>query len=151
MDDELTFGQWLRRQRKAHDLTQAELAGKVDCAVGTIRKLEADELRPSKEIAARLAAQLGVPEADRAAFVAFARGLAPGEWPHSGAPSTASGGPGKAPPRGRADATLPSEPGAARDVAPRVAGLPILLTPFIGREHEVAVVRQELLRPSFAC
>lgn len=48
MDEELTFGQWLRRSRKARDLTQTALARQVSCALSTIRKLEADELRPSK-------------------------------------------------------------------------------------------------------
>ena len=74
MDAELTFGQWLRRTRKAYDLTQAELAVQAGCAVGTLRKLEADELRPSKQLAAGLANVFGIPEAERAAFVAYARG-----------------------------------------------------------------------------
>jgi predicted ATPase/class 3 adenylate cyclase len=76
LDEELTFGQWLRRSRKARDLTQTELAGQVSCGLGTIRKLEADELRPSKELAERLAAHFGVPELERAVFVAYARGQA---------------------------------------------------------------------------
>jgi len=76
MDPELTFGQWLRRNRKAYDLTQAELALQAGCAVGTLRKFEADELRPSKQLAARLANVLGIPEAERTAFVAYARGQA---------------------------------------------------------------------------
>ncbi len=76
MDEELTFGQWLRRGRKARDLTQAELGRCVGCAAGTIRKLEADELRPSREVATRIAAQLGVPASEQEAFVAFARGQA---------------------------------------------------------------------------
>jgi class 3 adenylate cyclase len=76
MDEDLTFGQWLRRSRKARDLTQTDLAEQVSCALGTIRKLEADELRPSKELAARLVAHFGVPEGERAAFVAYARGQA---------------------------------------------------------------------------
>ena len=49
-----SFGEWLRRARKACDLTQAELAQRVGCAEGTIRNLEADALRPSKQLAARL-------------------------------------------------------------------------------------------------
>ncbi len=150
MDDELTFGQWLRRQRKAHDLTQAELARKVDCAVGTIRKLEADELRPSKEIAARLAAQLGVPEAERAPFVAFARGLADGSKtpvpplaarPHT-PPQHDAAVPAPVP-------VAPGEPTGGGDGVPNGGPsqmtLPIPPTPFIGREREVAAV-MELLR-----
>src|SRR6476646_4960559 len=73
MDAELTFGQWLRRRRKAYDLTQAELAVQAGCAVGTLRKLEADELIPSKQLAARLANVFDIPGAERAAFVAYAQ------------------------------------------------------------------------------
>jgi len=69
-----SFGEWLRRARKACDLTQAELAQQVGCAEGTIRNLEADGLRPSKQLAARLAAQLGLDEDAQAALVALARG-----------------------------------------------------------------------------
>lgn len=51
MDEQLAFGQWLKRRRKALDLTQAELARRAGCAAGTIRQLEAGELRPSKQLA----------------------------------------------------------------------------------------------------
>lgn len=74
MDDDPTFGQWLRYQRKIHDLTQTELAGHITCAVGTVRKLERDQLRPSKALAERVATVLGVPTAARPAFLHFARG-----------------------------------------------------------------------------
>src|SRR5262245_35542772 len=74
MDTITSFGEWLRRARKARDLTQAELAQQVGCAEGTIRNLEADALRPSKQLAARLAAQLGLSPDAQAAMVGFARG-----------------------------------------------------------------------------
>src|SRR5262245_26166483 len=74
MDAIISFGEWLRRARKASDLTQSELAQRVGCAEGTIRNLEADALRPSKQLAARLTAQLGLPPDAQAAVVAFARG-----------------------------------------------------------------------------
>ena len=45
MDSTASFGYWLRRRRKALDLTQEALARQVGCAVITIRKIEADELR----------------------------------------------------------------------------------------------------------
>ena len=48
METITSFGEWLRRARKACDLTQAELAQQVGCAEGTIRNLEADTWRPSK-------------------------------------------------------------------------------------------------------
>src|SRR5262250_3196428 len=74
VDTNTSFGEWLRRARKTCDLTQAELAQRVGCAEGTIRNLEADALRPSKQLAARLAAQLGLPLDAQAAVIAFARG-----------------------------------------------------------------------------
>ncbi len=49
-----SFGYWLRRRRKALDLTQDELARQVGCAIGTLKKIETDERRPSKQLAERL-------------------------------------------------------------------------------------------------
>jgi hypothetical protein len=40
--DEALFGRWLRKRRKALDLTQKLLARRVGCSPSTIRKLEAD-------------------------------------------------------------------------------------------------------------
>ena len=76
MDTITSFGEWLRRARKASDLTQAELAQQIGCAEGTIRNLEADGLRPSKQLATRLAAHFGLNADTQAAIVAFARGSA---------------------------------------------------------------------------
>jgi ribosome-binding protein aMBF1 (putative translation factor) len=56
---ELSFGQELRELRRALDLTQAELANRVGCGVNAIRKLEAEERRPSRDLATRLASILG--------------------------------------------------------------------------------------------
>ncbi len=73
MERTSSFGYWLRRRRKALDLTQAELAQRVGCVVTTIKKLEADERRPSKQLAERLAECLQIPAPDRAAFLKAAR------------------------------------------------------------------------------
>ena len=56
MDSGPTFGDWLRRQRRALDLTRAELAASVGCSVSALRKFEADERRPSRPLAEALAA-----------------------------------------------------------------------------------------------
>ncbi|HSH79490.1 MAG TPA: helix-turn-helix transcriptional regulator, partial [Herpetosiphonaceae bacterium] len=61
-----SFGRTLKQRRKALDLTREELAGRVGCAVETIRKLETDARRPSRQIAERLAEQLQIPPAERA-------------------------------------------------------------------------------------
>jgi peptide/nickel transport system substrate-binding protein len=74
VDAETSFGRWLKQRRKALDLTQEALARRVGCATVTIRKLEAGELRPSRQVAERLAEHLGVEPAERPAFIRFARG-----------------------------------------------------------------------------
>src|SRR5919108_6387681 len=73
MDGHASFGYWLRRRRKALDLTQEQLAQRVGCAPGTIRKIEADERRPSKQLAELLADHLAIPAAERLAFLQAAR------------------------------------------------------------------------------
>ena len=73
MDGNASFGYWVRRQRKALDLTQAELARRVGCAEGTIRMIEADARRPSRQIAARFADYLAIAPPDRAIFIRAAR------------------------------------------------------------------------------
>jgi predicted ATPase/class 3 adenylate cyclase len=73
MAGDASFGYWVRRRRKALDLTQEELARRVGCAETTIRKIEVDARRPSRQIAERLAEQLELPEDLRAAFVQAAR------------------------------------------------------------------------------
>jgi len=73
MDETASFGYWLRRRRKALDLTQAALATRVGCALITIQKIEADERRPSREVAERLAGILEVPAQERAQFLRVAR------------------------------------------------------------------------------
>src|ERR1700682_1099782 len=74
MSTDQSFGDWLRQHRRALDLTQEELARQVGCSAITLRKLEAEERRPSKQIAERLAEGLQVPPGGRADFPRFARG-----------------------------------------------------------------------------
>jgi predicted ATPase/class 3 adenylate cyclase len=70
-----SFGYWVRRQRKALDLTQQALAERVGCSLAAIKKIEGDERRPSRQIAERLADSLGVPTGQREIFLETARGL----------------------------------------------------------------------------
>ena len=121
MDDTaVSFGDWLRRRRRALDLTQGELAREVGCSLGAIRKLEADERRPSPPMAARLAQVLRIPVADRDAFLRVAR--AEVALDRLGEPSSAD----------------------AQAAGPQRGGLPVFLTPLIGREGEVELVRRRL-------
>ena len=70
-----SFGYWLRRRRKALDLTQEALAQRVNCSGFSIRKIEADERRPSRRLAERLAASLAIPEEERRDFLDAARAV----------------------------------------------------------------------------
>jgi transcriptional regulator with XRE-family HTH domain len=69
-----SFGYWVRRRRLALDLTQADLARAVSCATITIAKIERDERRPSRQMAALLADHLAIPPDERARFLAAALG-----------------------------------------------------------------------------
>ncbi|MBV7339894.1 AAA family ATPase [Chloroflexi bacterium TSY] len=72
-----TFGAWLKLRRIALDLTQQELADQAGCSVVTIRKMESDERKPSKQLAELLGTCLNIPEAEQSAFIAFARNEGP--------------------------------------------------------------------------
>jgi predicted ATPase/DNA-binding XRE family transcriptional regulator len=121
MSNDQSFGDWLRQRRRALDLTQEEIARQVGCSAITLRKLEAEERRPSKQIAERLANVLKLAPDDHAAFQRFARGD-PFAVPADAKPTSKSEPP-ETPPH----------------------NLPLQLTSFIGREKEIAQVR-ELLR-----
>ncbi|MFL5804867.1 MAG: ATP-binding protein [Roseiflexaceae bacterium] len=126
IDGELTFGDWLRRQRRALDLTRAELAARVSCSVSALRKFEVDELRPSRPLAEVLAGALHIAPEDRAAFVRFARD-------RPGADTTclpvATVSPQHSVLRSTMRCTLPAQP-----------------TALIGREQELAAIHAILHR-----
>jgi len=73
MDEILSLGLWIRRRRKALDLTQADLAQHVGCSPELIRKIEADARRPSRRVAELLAVHLALAPDERGAFVRCAR------------------------------------------------------------------------------
>src|SRR5215212_8327119 len=73
MEQTVSFGDWLRQRRRSFDLTQEELARRVGCATGTIKKIETDERRPSREIATLLATQLQLAPEEREDFIRCAR------------------------------------------------------------------------------
>src|SRR5438874_6100566 len=69
-----TFGNLLRLQRKTLDLTREAFADRVGCSAATIRKIEAEERRPSAQIVERMADIFNIPPDERTAFLRFARG-----------------------------------------------------------------------------
>jgi predicted ATPase/transcriptional regulator with XRE-family HTH domain len=120
MDVTFSFGYWLRRQRLALDLTQAALAHCVGCAPITLRKIEADERRPSRRMAQRLAFCLHLPPPVQETFIACALGERP------------------------VDALLLADKPNV-DVLPEQLPLPVFHTPLIGRTAEATAV-EKLIR-----
>jgi predicted ATPase/class 3 adenylate cyclase len=93
-----SFGEWLKQRRSALLLSRDQLAQQVGCAEITLRKIEADERRPSLAIAERLADLLELRADERTLFLQVARGLANAD----GLPPPI--------PRGVAPSSLPSSP-----------------------------------------
>lgn len=77
MNQGMSFGNFVRQRRRELDLTQDELARRVGCAAITLRKIESEDLRPSVQIAERLAMALAILLDERAEFVRRARAVQP--------------------------------------------------------------------------
>lgn len=77
MEARESIGYWVRRRRKALDLTQEELAQRVGCAVITLRKIEADTRHPSRQMAERLAQCLLLSTEETPKFLDLITGKSP--------------------------------------------------------------------------
>jgi predicted ATPase/DNA-binding XRE family transcriptional regulator len=122
MVGEDSFGAWLSKSRKSLGLTQKQLASQINCATITIRKIEAEQRRPSMQIAERLAQIFDIPANERKSFIRFARG----DWRQT--------------PKDR----IPKYPWSAPGLFFR-SHIPASLTPLIGRENEVSTLKEYLL------
>ncbi|HYF64079.1 MAG TPA: helix-turn-helix domain-containing protein, partial [Herpetosiphonaceae bacterium] len=118
-----SFGAWVKTRREGLRLTRDNLAQQVGCALVTLRKIESDERRPSVQIAERLAAFLEIPAEMRSDFVRAAR-------------AEISVGRLRMPRQREEPAPAPAR---------RLAPLPAPRTPTIGRERELAAIRERLL------
>lgn len=125
MDSGLSFGQWLKQYRRRLGLTQAQFGQQTGYAGETLRKVEADELRPSRQMAEKLAEALQVAAEERERFVRFARDQAPVEPPALPAP-------------------VISVPHTSAQSHP----LPLPREPLFGRDWELESVQNLLLRPT---
>ena len=126
MDGDVSFGHWLRLRRKALRLSCVELARRSGCATITLHKIEADERKPSEQIAAKLADQLRVMPHERLTFIKVARGELGVNW-----------------------LALPDQIVDRSTLAPGATlrtPLPTPPTPLVGRTHEIAAVRDYLTR-----
>ena len=127
MEVEVSFGLWLQKRRKALDLTRGELALKIGCSVSALRKIETDQRHPSKQLAELLANALDIPQDGRASFVKIARGDLPPARFQSRSPLPQL-------------SLLQSHGSLSRHI-------PIPSTRLIGREAELAALRQMLRDP----
>ncbi len=59
-----TFGAWVEFRRNQLDLTQSELGKRAGCSEAAIRKIEADERKPSRQLAELLAHVLEIPTSE---------------------------------------------------------------------------------------
>lgn len=128
MEEYASFGEWIRRRRKALDLTQRDLADCVGCAIVTIKKIEADERRPSRQVAERIADCLDIPPDKRDQFVQCARA----QTAVVRLPSPVSPGDALA---GRSSQTAIQ------------TNLPVQTTVRIGGDHDIALVVAKLREP----
>ena len=134
IDDNASLGYWIRRRRKALDLTQARLAQQVGCAVATIKKIEADERRPSRQMAERLADCLSLPLEERAAFLRVANA-------EQSLHRQARALPVDVPAR-----PLPAASVTPAPAAPHACHLPASSNRLVGRRQEVAEIHALLQR-----
>ena len=74
MKEHLPFGEWLRKQRRALDLSRQDLANRAGCAEITLRRIEAGTLKPSKELAFLLLEKVGISQSEREEWIHYARG-----------------------------------------------------------------------------
>ena len=70
-----TFGAWIKSRRRQLDLTQSELGKRAGCSEAAIRKIEADERKPSRQLAELLAHALEIPASEKETFLQFSRGV----------------------------------------------------------------------------
>ncbi len=119
------FGRRLRQLRHEGGLTQDMLADRVGCATQTIRKIEAGTRRPSYQMAAIIARELGLDAEAGASFIRLARDE-PGEAEPELFPQLAE--------------SLPAV------LDPPSTSLPTPLTRLIAREQEMLAAHQLLRR-----
>lgn len=128
-DPSTIFGEWLKRRRRQLDLTQAELAQRAGCSVFALRKIEAGDRRPSKQLAGLLAGSLELPPEEQPIFIRAARGEINHERLHVPSADLA--------------------PVSTQELKPASFpyNIPIQPTPLVGRETELAAMESLFSNP----
>lgn len=127
MEEQITFGQWVKQRRKAINLTQTELGNLVFCSAVMIKKIEGNQRRPSVQVAKLLARYLKIAPKSYASFLSLARPDLSAEQINEIVGSY--------------------EQSPGQPAAKRVNNLPIPMTPLIGRAQEVEAICNLLLDP----
>lgn len=139
----VSFGLWIRQRRRALDMTQDDLAERVGCSSSAIRKIEADERRPSRQVAELLADTLQIEAADRPTFLKVAR-LELGFDRLETLRPPAALATLAAPAHLRDHPPIASVAGNGARRAPTPRNLPTPPTPMVGREVEVSRIAEIL-------
>ncbi len=126
MDSTETFGQRIKQRRLALHLTRQQLATRVCCAPVTIRKIEEGTRQPSADLAELLAQHLDLPAEELNSLLVDAHG-----------PRLSAAG------QLREASILSQGQGSGRMVGSVISSP---LTSFVGREHEIAAVHNQLQR-----
>lgn len=140
----IVFSEWLKRHRKALDMTQDELARRVGCSVGALRKIESGDRRPSKQLAGLLARALEIPEEDQQTFIRVARGELNLERLRQPASESIRSFPDISPLQQIQQSAFP--PTRAKPTSPS-SRIPLQVTPLIGRDIELAAMERILNDP----
>src|SRR3954462_14896353 len=138
MDETISFGSYLRQRRREYGYTQEELAELAGCSPASIRKIEAGERRPSRQVAELIAECLEIPADERPTFLRLARAEPPAAAQRPDGPGIKGHGSG-------AGSVVP--PGPTYAPRPPATNLPVSLTPLIGRDSAIHALRERLLSP----
>jgi len=120
---DISFGEWLKRRRKAQGLTQEQLAVKVNCSTSALRKIEGGERRTSVQMAELFADSFNIPSSERKAFLKFARGDSQSD-----------------------DGKYTNEESPWHSTPSHRSNLPSSVTSLIGREQEIVDISEYLLK-----
>ena len=134
------FGEWIKRRRKALDLTQEELAQRAGYSKFALRKIESGERKPSKQLAELLAKALEIPPDEHQTFIRVARGETNLERLHSPSLDPSLGS--------ISDALTPSPTGSVQQLSANLQPdfvpnrIPLQTTQLLGRDSELAAMER---------
>lgn len=127
MDQEFSFGTWIKKRRTILGLSREAVAGQVGYSIAMLRKIEDDERRPSEKAAALLAKALAIPPEQVDGFLKVARQEAAID---------------------HLERPVAEEPFPWQSVSKPRTNLPLPPTLFVGREKELANLNDLLQDPS---